>query len=250
MFKMNFDGIGKLVIYGDGKILLEKTRDLNNVMLTEGKTEFTQGRIEFYLSDTPKNARKENLNRKDCYFLNYTDTHNGYYNERKTALYVHESEISVTNLGEYVSMNSNGETCYLYRYALNFKNGFEYNEVNSEKMLVDGKWTLPSGAKWHTMGDYNNTYDVISKDQSEFYKKRHPDSPEYNLVHWTIERKTASTNYYSSETYHRIEKTEDRKEREKLADILNSALGSSSHLSHYDIEELLKVVDIKIKANA
>ena len=246
MFKMSFDGIGKLVIYGGGQIKLVKTRDLNKVSITEGKEEHTSGKVYFYLSEAPKNARKENLNRKDCYFLNYTDDHSGYWKERKTALYIHESEISVTDLGEYVAADHNGERDFLFRYSLNFKNGYEYRKINCERMLVEKSWTLPEGARWYRLGDYNNTYDV--SEPNELYKKLHPEAPDYNLVHWTLSTEKSFVNYVSSEGYHRIEKTEERKERETLAAVLAKALNKT--VSEYDVKRLLEVVNIEVKPEA
>lgn len=253
MFKEYLYGIGKVVIYRDGQILFEKTRDLTSVGTWNGsRAESTGDKINFInLPEAPKNARKENLSRKDCYYLKY-DT--GYfYGDRKTALYIHESIVNVECLGEYLDMEHNGEKNYLKGYRVTFPYGAEITAHKREWLRVDCKWTIPeeeqkNGAHWaRGMGDWNNSYDTIGEDAQRFYKKRHPDEEPYNVIHKWTETETITTNVYKSDFYHRTEKDDARKERERIAEEMNNALGSSSHLSHYDIERLQKVFDITFK---
>ena len=50
-----------------------------------------------------------------------------------------------------------------------------------------------------------------------------------------------------SDYYTRCEKTEERLYREDLAKIISSCLYSNKTVSHYEVEELLKKLDISIK---
>lgn len=244
-----FDGIGKVVIYGNGKIYFQKTRDFKKVS--------NIGDIVSVNISEPKQARKENLSRKDNYYLNYTDEHSYYYKERKTALYIHVSEVSVSDPEERVSIEHDGEKDFLTYWKLNFKNGCTVKKLNCEKMLVPGTWTIPedekaNGAHWkHGLGDHNNSYDTISEDEwkhnSLFAKKHGRELEKYNLVHWFYTYETISEIEFASDFYTRIEKDDSRKERETLAAALNSVLGKNSSFSHYDIAKLEKYFDIRIK---
>ena len=50
-----------------------------------------------------------------------------------------------------------------------------------------------------------------------------------------------------SDFYTRTEKTDDRVYREKLVEIISECLYSGKHISHYEVENLLKKLDITIK---
>ncbi len=257
MFKMNFDGIGKLVIYRDGVVLFEKGRDLSRVGT------FEKGRVNnsasdrvvsFNLSSAPKNARKVNLTRKDNFFVKYED--GNYIRERKTALYIHASEVSVENLGEFVSMEHDGEKDYLNAYKLIFNHGARVRVLRVEKLSVPGSWTIPeeerkAGAHWYSfLGDHNNSYETVSAEELQRInaRRRALGLPEenYNVRHWFFKYQDTKENYYTSDFLTRIEKNSDRVEREKIAAALNAVLGRDK-LSHYDVEKLLKVADITLK---
>lgn len=50
-----------------------------------------------------------------------------------------------------------------------------------------------------------------------------------------------------SDYYTRTEKTEDRQYRERLAEIITECLFDRHHVSHYEVERMLSVLDIRIK---
>ena len=52
-----------------------------------------------------------------------------------------------------------------------------------------------------------------------------------------------------SDFYTRTEKTEDRLEREKIAEIISSCLYGDKTVSHYEVEALMKKLNITIKEN-
>lgn len=257
MFKLSLNDYGKIVIYGNGAVLLEKERDFYKIGAQDdnGKIRTTYGDDILYinLSSDPKVARKVNLMRKDNYTVKYDAGY--YWHEKKTALYIHVSEVGVFPLGEFVAAEHDGEKDYLYGYKVTFNHGAEARVLKCEKLLVPGSWTIPedekkAGAHWSRgLGDHNNAYDTIGAEELEnrnkIRVKRGLEPENYNLVHWYYENVTITENYYASEAYHKIEKDSDRVQREKLAEVMNGVLHDK--LSHYDIDKLLAVVNITLK---
>lgn len=257
MYTVDFDQFEKLVIYGGGEVLLEKTRDFRKIGKFEDekvKTDYFNHLTSFNLSMEPKNARKVNLDRKDNYFVKYACE--WWPREKRTALYVHASEIGVENLGEFVAADHDGEKDYLYGYRVTFNHGARACFTHVEKLCVPGSWTIPeeekkAGAHWSRgLGDYNNSYKVITAEEIErrnaFLEKVGRPAEKYNLIHHFLTFEDVDTNYYTSEGYHKIEKDDARSEREKIAAALNAAIGSDK-FSHYDVDKLLQVVNITLK---
>ena len=245
-------GIDTIIIYGGGQILLKKNRDF--FKMQNGEMLF------FYLKNEPKNARKENLNRKDNYFLKYDDIYGSYYKERKTALYIHESEIKVSGPVEKLSFEHDGEKNYKNEYNLYFVNGGRKRVLNVEKLNVPGNWTIPkeevsAGAHWYNfLGDYNNSYEIVTEEEQKRLKnwrtKKGLPAPEpYNLKHWYFTEEDFSVNTVESDYYTRTEYDAARIERNKLASRFNEILGHNKGFSHYDIQKLLNVFDITEKKN-
>lgn len=254
MIKMTFDQFNKLVIYGNGEVLFAKERDLSNyATLKDGKPAGNLDRIiSFNLMQEPKNARKENLNRTDNYYLTY---HPEYWrSERRTALYVHISEIDAVNLGEIVHMQHNGETDYIEAFKLIFKHGGEIKKVNVDRLSVPEGWTIPeeeqkNGAHWKRgLGDFNNSYDTPSSERKSFFQKKHPDQPDYNLIHWYITTEPLTENYYTGDYISRIKKDADREQRDRIAEIMTECTHGS--ISHYDVEKMLEKLNITIRTDA
>lgn len=256
MYTVDFEQFSKLVIYGGGEVLLEKTRDIKKIGTFDGgkvKTDYFDHLTTFNLSMEPKNARKINLNRTDNFFIKYACK---WWPEKKIALYVHVSEVNVENLGEFVDMEHDGEKDYLYGYKVTFNHGARAVFVHTKKLCVPGSWTIPeeekkAGAHWSRgLGDYNNSYKVITAEEIEprnaFLEKVGRPAEKYNLIHHFLTFEDVDTNYYTSEGFHKIEKDSARDDREKIAAALNNALGSGK-FSHYDVEKLLKVVNITLK---
>ena len=235
----------RMVVYDNGKILLDKSRDLMKVgTFEEGK--FSDGyysKIEFISLPDVKNARKENLFRNDCYFLKYTDPVLPW--ERKQALYIHVRYIEFEDLGEHVANVIEGETNYLHYYRLHFPEGFRYRKRNIEYLNVPKNWKLPEGASWdHGPNCYRPVGDTsLAERLAE--KHRKPFEP-YNMVHeWTTEQ-YGYDNVYASDCYARQEKDSAREDRERIANAINEALGRHT-VSHYDVAKLLEKLTIEVK---
>lgn len=248
---INYPSIKKIIIYGNGKKLF----NLDNGYFEEyaesnGKySSVYDGRIDtITLSVKPKNALKENLNRTDNYLLKYT----GQYSfENGHTLYIHESEISVTDDGEKLAIEHNGEKNYIHAFTLHFKYGVTMTRCKYEKIPCEEKWTLPNNKQW-TWGDgYGRDYEhakVQTYDLTETLIRfnKSIENAKGIIVRW-VETETVYNVPTAEKYYCRTEKDSERKYREKIAEIINSV--TNKHISHYDVEKLLNVLDIKIKEN-
>lgn len=235
----------RIVVYDNGKILFDKGRNLSEVGTFEnGKFSRAYGdRIEFFNLPEVKNARKENLFRKDCYFLKYTDPVLTW--ERKQALYIHVSCIEFEDLGEHVSSAHDGETNYLHYYRLHFPDGYRYRKRNYKRMNVPKDWKLPEGASWDHGPNCYRPVDDTSLAESLAEKHGKPFEP-FNMIHeWTTEE-YGYDNVYSSDYVTRTEYDSAREDRERIANAINEALGRHT-VSHYDVAKLLEKLTIEVK---
>lgn len=64
---------------------------------------------------------------------------------------------------------------------------------------------------------------------------------------YTLELQDGSTIKVESDYYIRTEKDDDRLFREKLASIISECMYTGKDVSHYEVEEMLKKLDITIK---
>ena len=245
MYNVKFYDFDKLVIFGGGAVLFEKTRDTEkNGVFENGVFRHNMDRlISFSLPEEPKNARKENLFRKDAYFMGYRVDWSA---ERKTALYIPAALVPVADLGEVVAFGPhNGETNYKHIYKLTFPLGVEYKKQHVEKLLVPGDWKIPAdevAAGWHWSNglvDHDKSYHLIS----DFARER---GVKENVSKWWKTEETKNELYYDSDYYTRTEKDAARLNREKIADIINECC-KSFHASHYDVERLSEKLNIAIK---
>jgi hypothetical protein len=64
---------------------------------------------------------------------------------------------------------------------------------------------------------------------------------------YTLRLQDGTQRMVKSDYYTRTEKTNERLYREKLAGIISECLFSGKHVSHYEVEEMLKRLEITIK---
>lgn len=244
------NAVTRIIIYGNGEKLYTTGQGYfeESQISKNGKISTTyDGRPErVILSSEPKQARKENLNRTDNYYLKYSGGYNSW--ENGIALYIHESEIQVQPAGEYIQFETHGETNYTNAVKLTFTHGAIMRRCKIERVPEAGPdFTPPEGCRWSK--DYSRdplkpNYDTIRA--RPFGKNPGP----VEVVKRWIETETASGFLVMCPGYSKTEKTPERLHREKLAKIMNENRVFSRDVSHYDIENLLKIFDIKIKENA
>lgn len=240
-FDFNTTDIEKLIIYGDGKKYLEKTIDINLIRkLINGKPCASRDKIvRIHLEKEVKRARKENLDRNDNYTISYKMRF-----EHRTTVYIHISEVEFEDLGEYVVSEHNGEKNYKHIYRVRFKHGAEGMFYHAERITVPKGWTIPReeiarGAQW------SETYNIAAPTYQPITNPQERLREECTLVKRYVDFGPVEETCYASD-FCRIEKDEARIEREKIAEVMNMALGDH-RISHFDIERMLKVLNITIK---
>lgn len=247
MFTMSLNGIDRLVIYGHGEKLF--TKDRNLAKISTYSPEANTIRDAYYdritsvnLATEPKTARKENLNRTDNYYLTYKGE---WRNERKTALYIHESEISVEALGETIALSTKDEKTFIYGYKLTFKNGATAHFLKYEHLNVPDSFIPPHG--WNQWKD-GEMYKVIDDDTQRRRKElAEATGKEYkpaNVLKEYIVSEAITENYYTADYIHRTEKSEHRQKCEALAKAFNEVIGADK-FSYWHIEKLLKEYKIE-----
>lgn len=241
------DNVGKYVIYGNGKKLCELEKLVPYKM---HENRFGNQQIEemhynysiekFTLVNGIKQARKENLNRKDNYFLTYDEK---YWCGKSLALYIHESEIGVEKLGDILAMETEEEKNYLASFRLNFKNPVNIKSYHVERIFCDGSWTIPDGGKWSTTYGTVNCphYDTFDSNNSLFCK-RHGIKESGVIKRWTEDETHETFSMLTTERYYtKREYSEERLRKDALADALNNSKLFSNTFSHYDIDKFEKV---------
>ena len=91
---------------------------------------------------------------------------------------------------------------------------------------------------------HNSVIDVLSVTEKVALKV-HGETNYKNV--YTLRLQDGTTIDVESDYYTRSEKTEDRLFREKLANIMSECMYTGKNVSHYEVEEMLKKLDITIK---
>lgn len=250
--------IDRLVIYGNGKKNAEiDTGRIEPSFIKENKygnnelyTKYYYSVNEIRLTGEVKRANKENLNRKDNYLLKINSEKGRWYSRAAYALYINETECNAFDMGEIVANQTDDEADYKRVYALTFTNPVQIKDAVFDRIICD-TFTLPDGAKFgdgigtkeRPVYEWFDTSNYVSFIERKNGEKREPQHGVFKK-YWDI--------YESPETllvavgpYCRMEYSDRRKEQDRLAKIIGDAIGH--RLSHYDMEELQKVVEIKVK---
>lgn len=173
--------------------------------------------------------------------------------EKRKALYIHESEIEITDLGNITAMETEEERNYLHACLLKFNETTKFQRFHIERIPCDDTWKLPENARWGSGygPEKRPEYSTYDNSKSVFAAKKGLDPNERGVVkRWfTIETIITGAEIVAAERYYT--KTEYSKERERkndLAKALNeSGIFGNKTFSHYDIEKLEKVFNITLK---
>lgn len=192
------------VIYGDGEIKWETSRGY-----IEKKGICGERIKSFNLSTEPKRAIKENLNRKDNYYI-------------KGRLYIHQSEVAVLRKEEVVHHETKLDTTYIDEYTLNFIHGYSYQSMVRREVTKDYVFANEQEKKNY----------FSNKDGTRHFIKEYVNVVENELI---------TTCDYVTRTV----KSEKGEEVDKIVEIISKCTYNS--VSRYDVEKMLQVLDIKIK---
>ena len=242
----SIDNVSKIVVYGHGEKICEfwnssftpckiTVNSRGNQEITECKYDYSVDNIQ--LGHEPTQARKENLNRKDNYFLSYKQEYS--WQGNGIALYIHESEIDVESLGDILAHETDEEKCYLSAYKLTFKNPVTITEFKFERIVCD-EFEIPDGCKWskgygtkeypcYDAFDFSESLVAIKKGlEGKGVVKRWKESSE----------QTGFSMIVAQRGYSRIEYSEDRIRKNNLAKAMNESKLFQQEYSHYDIDKL------------
>lgn len=236
--------VKQINIYENGKILFqiedhtfsEYTTDHNGVFSStyDGKP------TAVILEKEPVRAIKENLNRKDNYYKKYSA---GPYSwQNGIALYIHGSEIAVTDDGEKLAFQSKEEKNYIRAYTLQFKHGVIMNRHKIERVEnVGPDWTLPTGARW------SDTYGTKEHPHYKSFDNRV--TGEFGILKRWTEPETIYTLQTAIGPYCRTEYSTGRTKAKEIAKYLNENKVFYKDVSFYEIENLMKHFDLKRREN-
>lgn len=232
--------VKKIHIYNAIGILLTVEPYNFEVLTSDNAPRLAIGKIDgVYLEKPLKRATKLNFNRDDNFYMNYTGDYsfeNGYQ------VYINESEIKVSYLGELLNseFHDAGETTqknYKHYYNLTFKGFYgdrsflepvycDNYELKENERFADSYGT-PLAPTVHPFSDY-----VISKrGQKGVFRKWHRACYFNNI---TVK---VAPGPYSKIEYLGIEKTA----RELSKEIENE---TNLHISSYDLRRILTKFDI------
>ena len=242
MEEMSCDNVKRIVIYNDGVILFDLRQGYFEEYTTNKNGLFSSvysGRPEIVnLSALPVRAIKENLNRKDNFYKKEKSEYS--WDTDGIAVYIHASDISAIHDGEKLAMQNKDEKNYLDAYTLTFTHGAIMKRTNVERIENTPDWIIPEGCSFgdgygpdETHARYCLGSSFLDKGKEYIYKRWFT-----HEILYTMETKTGP--------YCRMEESDERKERRRIAEAFNASLGRDK-LSHYDIERLQAVCDIKLK---
>jgi hypothetical protein len=231
--------VKKINIYGNGEILFTLEQSYLEEYSEKGDTYgsiYYGAVITLYLENEIKRALKKNLNRSDNFYVKFVGDYSW---ESGKEIFIHESEIQVIDDGEKLSMKTEHEKNYLHAFTLLNKNGFFMNRTCNEKIVTgDVKWTLPENGRW------SSCYGTIENPCYDTFENKI--TGEKGVIKRWIEPETITELKTAQRGYCRTEKDDYRKKCESLADKMNelNIFGSSTYVSHYDIERLLQHFDV------
>lgn len=248
--KINLEHYEQINIYNESGVIfstirggLERVNINNDKCNTFHNNKVTE--IDIHV-DNIRNALKLNLNKKDVFAIKYIPD-NRYHVRNGKALYIYTDYISVKNIGEYLSMEHNGEKNFLTLYQFSFNTIQTVKEPTIERIICDN-YILKNGEAFGSHYGLDKEHAVISTfDNSGSPLRIRANKP---IEKGILKKYLENVQYYNfivqSDYYTKTEKDPARVEREKIADIINDCLNNKT-LSHYDIEKILKKLNITIK---
>lgn len=150
------------------------------------------------------------------------------YNDDKDILYMttrpYDLPVSITaNIRSARKLSLNKSDCFEIK-----------GDPDSHRLFTNGK----------DLYIHNSIIDVLSVTEKVALKVH--GETNYKDV-YTLRLQDGTTIEVESDYYVRTEKTDDRLFREKLASIMSECMYTGKNVSHYEVEEMLKKLDITIK---
>lgn len=248
--KINLDHYGQINIYDESGVIFSTVRGgFERATITGGKcSTYYANRV--YIIELPieniRNARKLSFDKNDVFSINFIP--NDRYTIRNgKALYIPSKYINVESIGEYLSIETSGEKSFSTLYKLTFANVQTVREPKIERIICDN-YTLHAGETFGSHYGRDKEHAVISTfdtSDSKFIRDKNKPAEKGILKHY-FENVCYSEFIVKSDYYTRTEKDPARIEREKIAETINGCLHNKT-ISHYDVENILKKLNITIK---
>lgn len=235
--------VSHIVFYRAGAVVLEipvhrlepYTTSTRGLYVEDTATDFSA----LHLPAAPVRAVKLNLSRHDVFYMRRKPENS--WESATLALYIPDSVISVTDDGEKLAtdFSGSGERNYLHAYTLHFRVSAAVRKRHIETVPDAGNdFTPPAGCKWSEQpGTVDQpTYDIIGPTRF---------NPARRVVKRWTETTAVSEMHIAAPYYCRTDKTPEREERERIADICKSC---GINVSHYDVQMLMQRLNISVKA--
>lgn len=248
--KINLDHYEAINIYNKNGVIFSTVRGGFERDTIDGKKCGSNYLNAVNIIDLPieniRNAQKLNLDKKDVFSIKYTPA-DRYSIRNGRALYIPDRFINVECLGEFLALEANGEKNFLTLYKFTFANPQTVSEPHFERIICDN-YTLEEGESFGSVYGKDKKHAVISTfDTSDnTYYKRSGKPAEKGIIKRYLKDNIYNDFIVKSDYYTRTEKDEARREREKIAEIINTCLYNKT-VSHFDIENIMKKLNISIK---
>lgn len=250
--KIQLDHYEQINIYNENGVIFSTVRggfERATIDGNKAKTHYANRVSEIDLPiENIRNALKLNFGKGDIFTIKYIP--NDRYTIRNgRALYIHTSYINVENIGEYLSIETNGEKNYLTLYKFSFSNVQAIKEPKIERIICDN-YTLKDGEKFGSYYGTDKDHAIISTfDTSEsIYIKQANKTPEKGILKHYFENVLYNDFIVKSDYYTKTEKDPERITRENIAEIINTCLHNKT-ISHYDVANIMQKLNISIKEN-
>jgi hypothetical protein len=193
-----------------------------------------------------RNAQKLNFYKNDVFSIRYIPS-DRYSIRSGRSLYIPDRFISVEPLGDFLALEANGEKDFLTLYKFTFSNPQTVSEPHHERIICDN-YTLEEGEAFGGGFGKDKKHAVISTFDTtdNAFFKRSGQAAEKGIIKHYLQDVIYNDFIVKSDYYTRTEKDEARREREKIADIINTCLYNKT-VSHFDVENIMKKLNISIK---
>ena len=193
-----------------------------------------------------RNAQKLSFTKNDVFSIKHIPSDRHIIRSGR-ALYIPDRYIKVERLGEFIALEANGEKDFLTLYKFTFANPQTVSEPHFERIICDN-YTLAEGETFGSGCGKDKKHAVISTfDTSDnVYYKRSGKPAEKGIIKYYFQDVIYNDFIVKSDYYTRTEKYEARREREKIADIINTCLYNKT-VSHFDVEKIMERLNITVK---
>lgn len=223
------------------------TANYNNIFIYDGEKIVFEtcrpGDIDLELFGLEiRSARKANFSKNDCFEMKACKNNEYRSFTNGKDLYIPVSIFELVSVEEKKHMEHDGEKNYknVYTFKLNCD---AYKYTKHWEKVTDLPKDMPL-SQYDANGKFGGGFskDCNMYDFSTNYKTKEEYITKKWLTYDAVTELVIDSDYYT-----RTEKDDDRLEREKIADILSSCLYSGKTVSHYEVSEILKKLDVTIK---